>query len=385
MIPSRILYVIASILVRRGQSLVSIDPQGLSSSSLKLTVSETNTNSPIAENSHLSWIIDDCSNLNPQFHIQTWEDAVSDCYAFLFKNIMPCDMINAASLGFQSDFEHPIIESTRGYTKLKRQMHLPDGLSTGIVKSTIYMALESTIRYPWMQTIPKSIFMEYVLPFAVVNEARTHWRPIIHDAIQPTLQRLLDTSNSTIEDVVREVNKDLWTALGKLTVSYNDRGEEYIQTDPIVFKAGQTPLVYDPMSIMQFGYGSCTGLSILLIDALRCAGIPARLCGTPAWNGYVERGNHNWIEVYSVAKKNWLFLEPAYGDYGSENADNMNKNPCERWFCNKEMFEGTKVFATRYDREKSGGVFYPMAWDIDNMSVPGVDRTQCYIDICSKC
>jgi len=38
---------------------------------------------------------------------------------------------------------------------------------------------------------------------------------------------------------------------------------------PIVFKSEQTPRVYDPMSTLAFGYASCTGISILLIDALR--------------------------------------------------------------------------------------------------------------------
>ena len=40
----------------------------------------------------------------------------------------------------------------------------------------------------------------------------------------------------------------------------------------IKFGSEQTPLVYDPMSTMLFGYASCTGISLLLIDALRTAG-----------------------------------------------------------------------------------------------------------------
>ena len=41
---------------------------------------------------------------------------------------------------------------------------------------------------------------------------------------------------------------------------------------------------------------SCTGLSVLLVDALRAAGIPARFAGTPAWHD--DRGNHSWVEVW---------------------------------------------------------------------------------------
>ena len=57
-------------------------------------------------------------------------------------------------------------------------------------------------------------------------------------------------------------------------------------------------------------------MSILFADALKSAGIPARVAGTPAWNGQIEivkikklkclflfegdpeSGNHNWIEVF---------------------------------------------------------------------------------------
>jgi transglutaminase-like putative cysteine protease len=200
---------------------------------------------------------------------------------------MPLDILNAASLGFHSDSKelHKKITSFTDTVQIKRHVSsLPDGLSNGIVNTTIHMALDTKIRYPWTNSIPRHIFMEYVLPYCVVNEARTHWRPLVYDAIQPTLQRLVDDNSSTMEQVVREINKDLWTALGKPSLFYNDQGEVSIRKDPIVFKAGQTPLIYDPMSILQYGYASCTGLSILLVDALRCAGIPARLVGTRCWN-----------------------------------------------------------------------------------------------------
>ena len=55
-------------------------------------------------------------------------------------------------------------------------------------------------------------------------------------------------------------------------------------------------------------------MSILFADALKSTGIPARVAGTPAWNGEIKKsetkkysiyfqgdpnsGNHNWIEVF---------------------------------------------------------------------------------------
>ena len=50
-----------------------------------------------------------------------------------------------------------------------------------------------------------------------------------------------------------------------------------------------------PAESMRQGMASCTGLSVLLVDALRAVGIPARFAGTAAWHD--DRGNHSWTEV----------------------------------------------------------------------------------------
>ena len=146
----------------------------------------------------------------------------------------------------------------------------------------------------------------------------------------------------------------------------------------IVFVASQTPLIYDPMSTIVFGYSSCTGLSIFLVDALRSIGIAARLAGTPAWNDNVNNGNHNWLEVYT--DNDWQFIEsqPAGGASGTFN------NPCSMWFCNPEhMANGTTFFAAAF--EQSRKIRYPMAWDISNVAIPGIDRTDYYQDVCNRC
>jgi hypothetical protein len=60
---------------------------------------------------------------------------------------------------------------------------------------------------------------------------------------------------------------------------------------------------------MKSGLASCTGLSILLVDACRSVGVPARIAGTPMWvNG---RGNHTWVEIWDGG---WHFLGAAEPD-----------------------------------------------------------------------
>merc|ERR1712072_1226485 len=190
----------------------------------------------------------------------------------------------------------------------------------------------------------------------------------------------------------------------------------------IKFKGEQTPLIYDPMSVIDYGYASCTGLSILLVDALRSVGVPARIAGTPAWHGNVSDGNHNWVEVWlgpgqGLHGEAWSFIEskPAGGN------ENFT-DPCDKWFCNPSHFDGkTEVFAAQYDRTPPTPpmppvtttkaatkaatttkaatkaatttkpatkaatttktpptpptpptpTFYPMAWDVQNENVPG--------------
>jgi hypothetical protein len=151
---------------------------------------------------------------------------------------------------------------------------------------------------------------------------------------------------------------------------------------PIRFLAQQTPLIMDPLSTILFGHASCTGVSILYVDALRTVGIPARMAGTPAWQGNVSLGNHNWVEVWLGAKEGWRFIEARPAGGGETFG-----NPCDKWFCTGEKLgfaSNTQVFATRFDRSTGSGV-YPMSWDLDNIDIAGVNRTSYYIQACEQC
>ena len=55
---------------------------------------------------------------------------------------------------------------------------------------------------------------------------------------------ITDTS-ITMEDIVAVINDNLWQ-------------RHYLGND-VVFKSSQTPLIYDPMSTIVFGFASCTG------------------------------------------------------------------------------------------------------------------------------
>jgi Transglutaminase-like superfamily len=60
---------------------------------------------------------------------------------------------------------------------------------------------------------------------------------------------------------------------------------------------------------MEQGKATCTGLAILLADACRSVGVPARLVGTPLWAN--ERGNHTWVEIWD---EKWHFTGACEAD-----------------------------------------------------------------------
>ena len=147
----------------------------------------------------------------------------------------------------------------------------------------------------------------------------------------------------------------------------------------VKFHSGQTPLIFDPVSTVAFGYASCTGVSTTYIAALRVAGVPARLVGTPAWLGDPAKGNHNWVEVFEPASGAWGFIEGKPAGGGETLAD-----PCDKWFCSPAKAAGTQFFAAQWSRATNASI-YPMAWDVANLDVPGVDRTAYYQQACGAC
>eukprot|EP01062_Namystynia_karyoxenos_P035143 TRINITY_DN25774_c0_g1_i1.p2 TRINITY_DN25774_c0_g1~~TRINITY_DN25774_c0_g1_i1.p2 ORF type:complete len:316 (+),score=60.95 TRINITY_DN25774_c0_g1_i1:88-1035(+) len=236
----------------------------------------------------------------------------------------------------------------------------------GIVDPTVDISLQARVKFPWAALVPRDIWEDGVLPYASVNEARSNWRALLW-----TLVPGLVANATSLEEAALSINRGLWTLLG-----------QKMGHDAIKFKSEQTPLVYDPMSTLAFGYASCTGISLLYVDALRTVGIPARLAGTPAWHGNASNGNHNWVEVWLSSAAGWRFIEGQPAGSGE-----TFSNVCDKWFCNAAHFADglTQVFATAFRRSTTTGAHYPMAWDMHNTGIPGVDQTAYYHSACAKC
>ncbi len=300
--------------------------------------------------------------------VQTRKEAELDCLTFLKDNVMAFDIPFRETMGFPADDDASA-----------------DGLDYGMVGPTITLALDAKVQYPWTDDLPKDVFMDYVLNYANLNEARTNWRPLLVDSLKFNESDLWKYHKewANITSVTTWVNTHLWTRLGQ-------------NGKPIFFKSSQTPLIFDPMSTIAFGYASCTGTSILFCNALRAVGIPARVAGTPAWYGNRTQGNHNWVEVWDgsvTGGGEWKFLEPSPA---LPNVDTLDANPCHRWFCVPSRYPASKVYAAKMSKMKSSSptsvadsrcdcTHFPLAWQWDCHDVPAVDRTDYYATICGTC
>lgn len=286
---------------------------------------------------------------------QNQTEAAQDAYDYLREHVMAFDLPFLETLGFHDDNNN------------HHHQKLPDGLENGMIGQTIEYALRAKREFNYTDQLPKEIWQEYVLNYANTNEARSNWRPLLWEKLRSLVTPAM---SNDIPAVVRTANTEMWKILAPAG------------SESIVFKSGSTPLVFDPMSILAFGYASCTGCSILLVNALRTLGVPARLAGTAAWWQDVTKGNHNWVEVWNRGQ--WYFLEPSPG-MAPDQVDDLDKPARSRWFCQPDRFgpfaqNTTQVYAARLDSRTS--VRYPVAWEPTNRQVPGEDVSVYYRKVC---
>lgn len=218
-------------------------------------------------------------------------------------------------------------------------------LSADFLLSEVKWAYVARKHFDWASKVPEAIFFNDVLAYACLDEARDPWRKVFFQRFAPLL-RAAKSQKEAIELINHALVKEL-------NVNYNTQRK----------KANQSP----QESISQ-GMASCTGLSILLVDALRSVGIPARIAGTPSWT--TKRGNHNWVEVWCLEDRQWHFTEyypDAKGlDHGWLLADAAQGDTSD-WL--------TAIYASSWKKTR---VFFPLVWDLSNRSVSAINVTERY-------
>ena len=201
-----------------------------------------------------------------------------------------------------------------------------DTMSLELLKENVAYARLVREKYEWAKALPEDVYLRDVLPYHVVDEVRDAWRKELYELFSPAVD-----SCKTMYDAVCAVNANIPRLTG---VNYNTKREKTNQS---------------PRESMRQGMASCTGLSILLVDAYRAVGIPARFVGTASWHD--RRGNHSWTEVWLDGE--WRVTEyyfPSQLDHLWFMADASKANADDRTFA---------IYATRFGKADD---WFPMVW-----------------------
>jgi hypothetical protein len=192
---------------------------------------------------------------------------------------------------------------------------------------------------PWANSIPVDIFLNDVLPYASVNESRDDWRKRLYEICQPLIKNC-----KTPGEAAMVLNQQIFKLL---KVKYSTKRRVPNQ---------------GPFETMATGVATCTGLSILLVDACRAVGVPARIVGTPLWSN--NSGNHTWVEIWDGS---WLFTGAA-----EQNPNGFNRG----WFVDNASkaikdIQRHAIYATSF---KKTNLNFPLSWakDVDHVSAINV-------------
>ena len=224
--------------------------------------------------------------------------------------------------------------------------HMPEKdrgtISSVFLAEHIQYAYKARDTYSWAADIPKAIFLNYALPYANLDETREQWmEKLFADA------SVLVADAESAEEAVLLLNETLFSHYG------------------VVYSRERPKACQSPGESIAAQKASCTGLSILLVNACRAIGIPARVVGTPLW---LDRsGNHTWVEVF--VEDEWKFV-------GAAEPGPLN----EGWFVNKasQQQEDVPIHSIYAASFKTAETYFPLPWNRQYKSVPAFNVTRRY-------
>ena len=227
--------------------------------------------------------------------------------------------------------------------------HMPaadrEQLKAEFLRQNIDLAFEARKKFPWAAEVSDELFINDVLPYAVMDEPRDPWRAQFLELATPIVK-----DARTAEEAAQLLNQHFFK---KIKVHYN---------------TGRKRANQSPKESMEQGKASCTGLSIILVNACRAVGIPARAAGIPLWPD--KRGNHTWPEIWDGER--WRFT----------GADEYDAKGLDRGWFTKKAREARKdqsmhsIYATSWGADD---LHFPLPWNRRSRDVGAVNVTERYI------
>ena len=196
----------------------------------------------------------------------------------------------------------------------------------------------------WAKQIPKDVFLNNVLPYASINERRDDWRVDFRKRF-----------GSLVEDCETP---------GQAGAILN---QKIFKTLNVKYSTKRRRADQAPYESIESGLASCTGLSVLLIDACRANGVPARFVGTPLWSD--RSGNHSWVEIWNDG--GWHFTGAA-----EASGDALDK----AWFIGRasKAQRDHRLHAIYAVSFKHTPITFPLVWDRRILDIYAVNVTSRY-------
>jgi hypothetical protein len=147
--------------------------------------------------------------------------------------------------------------------------------------------------------VPWPVFLDGVLPFAVINEKRDwDWR------WRPRLARLFGGAwdgAGGITDAMHNLSNMIPHGAADYTnvvvANFSD-GSGELREGPVFTWHSETSPGYLSVQQVASRYASCTGTAIVMVAAARAIGIPARLAGCSQTD--VPNDDHHWAELCAL-------------------------------------------------------------------------------------
>ena len=276
--------------------------------------------------------------------------------------------------------------------------HRSPNITAAFLLDDVRLALSARNASGWAAAVPWPLFLNEVLPYAVLSEPRGEgWqsRRRLQSALLPAAAALPNASAAAEAGV----NTLAWGVV--------QPGITFVAAPNCAINS------YAPAQTLRRHNSSCTGLAVYLAMAMRAVGLPARVAGVPHWNKCGGRGarcaacphgdlctpgdhssddacgNHDWVEVWADGA--WHFVDPD----GSHTLD-------DGWFADvtrlQVVHQGAYLnhsilasswapsahLAAAAPQHYPGQLpvsHFPMVWDWGDRGVQGWDVTQRYLKL----
>jgi hypothetical protein len=226
--------------------------------------------------------------------------------------------------------------------------HMPDvdlaTLDAAFLLAHVDAAYNAWKSAPWSAWIDEDMFRDGILPYASVSEMRELWFP----ALRERSRAIVDGITCPAQAAVR-LNQRIFP---EWKVQYSTKRRRADQS---------------PSESIESGLASCTGLSILLVNACRSVGIPARFVGVPLWID--GSGNHSWVEIWDGER--WRYTGAA-----EPTEDRLD----EGWFSGRAAGQNRDkpehaIYAVTW---RKTGIDFPMMFDASRPRARAIDVTDRY-------